>query len=392
MARKVRGGEVVVLLQGHGRVEAAGRVVGHEEVSQDEVAVGALVLANALRGICRGVDAAEPRAEARRPHLCQQELRCRHRRQRVALGGGHRGVCLGEVAALHLKLLTQHVLPLGDVIAHLHAGLPLALGIVQRHVPGWRELAPDDCVETEPSVVLTARRIDIPCGPHAHPLELRLHHHDVVRPLRGPRTARGDDAEAEAVRRDNVLSLFGREHVSQEVLIHAGTQVRLHAAHAAAGAVKRRQLPAEGLLYGGPVVEDPALGAHPDDVGASRAGVLHALPPRVRQPADALAVYEDVRRPLGDWEAVLNGSPQALLRRWRLGATTPLQQELPGRGAFDAPWRKLPRRAHGLAVAHARRLGLCTRSLTRRLRTLPLTLGRDIHSVVRLLRLWHRSH
>mmetsp|Transcript_100089 Transcript_100089/g.311855 ORF Transcript_100089/g.311855 Transcript_100089/m.311855 type:complete len:375 (-) Transcript_100089:536-1660(-) len=229
MPCKMGGREIVVFLERHRGVEAARRPVRHEEVAQDEVAVGALVLADGLRCVRRREDAAEPSPEARAAHAREEELRRAEGREVVALGAGHRGVGLGEVAAPRLELRAGDVLPPGDVVADLHADLALSLGVVQCHVPRRCELSPHDGVKAQSSVVLDARRVDVPRRSHLHAPEVRLHQHDVMRPLRRLGTPRRDDAEVEGTRWNDVLSFFSRERVPEELLVQPGPQLRLDA-------------------------------------------------------------------------------------------------------------------------------------------------------------------
>lgn len=101
----VAAGEVVVLLQRHGRVEEAGGGVDHEEVAEDEVAVQELLGADGHRNVARGENTAELRPR-RTAHLREEILSRGERRDAMAPCSQNRLVGLRET------LFTPEVLSL----------------------------------------------------------------------------------------------------------------------------------------------------------------------------------------------------------------------------------------------------------------------------------------
>mmetsp|Transcript_33993 Transcript_33993/g.79172 ORF Transcript_33993/g.79172 Transcript_33993/m.79172 type:complete len:247 (-) Transcript_33993:856-1596(-) len=115
-------GVVIVLFQSHRLVEAHLRLVRDEEVAQDEVVLGIFLRSQSQRVVAGREDTAQLWLVRAGPHLGEQKLCGCQRGDRVGPHSfdGLVGLREGGLAAVVL-LLTVVVLPLGDVVTHLHA-------------------------------------------------------------------------------------------------------------------------------------------------------------------------------------------------------------------------------------------------------------------------------
>mmetsp|Transcript_82320 Transcript_82320/g.245488 ORF Transcript_82320/g.245488 Transcript_82320/m.245488 type:complete len:404 (-) Transcript_82320:1420-2631(-) len=199
MRLEVRASEVVVLLQRHGRVEAALGLVHDEEVSQDEVLLAELLGVERMAHVPKRIDAAKlwPRfALGHAPHLRKDELGGRHRGDLVSLCALR---CCIRLRQRLLLVVAGVVVPPGDVVADLHTDLAHGGGILQRQIPRRDQLPSDDGRQAQALVALEAGLIDVPRGLDAHGLELRLHVEHVFDTLWCVGTPRGNHAEVEDV-------------------------------------------------------------------------------------------------------------------------------------------------------------------------------------------------
>mmetsp|Transcript_16153 Transcript_16153/g.47914 ORF Transcript_16153/g.47914 Transcript_16153/m.47914 type:complete len:297 (-) Transcript_16153:240-1130(-) len=237
----------------------------------------------------------------RAAHLREDEPGCGDRRNVEAAGLAVRGV--EAVHAPVLRLLAHAVLPLRQVVGALHANLVRPLRVVQRHVPGGRELPADLRAQAERLVGGQAAGVDVPRRRDPHGREGILHAGDVTRTLRSLRAPGGHDADMELAAVHQMRALLLRQQLQECIVLER---------HLLPGQLRHVQLATEPLgggeflpqiFLGLPLVvkrSDLAWGhIHGVRVAAMRA--LDALSPVGWQPRPAGEIHVD--------RHVLDGAP-----------------------------------------------------------------------------------
>mmetsp|Transcript_9091 Transcript_9091/g.20060 ORF Transcript_9091/g.20060 Transcript_9091/m.20060 type:complete len:413 (-) Transcript_9091:505-1743(-) len=291
-------GEVVVLLQRHSGIEAAGGAVVDEEVTQDEVLPEHGLVPKGHARVAKGVDATQPgRGLLGSSHLGEEKAGCRHRGDLDPVRVLCHFVALRE-ALHHRHLRSLEVDPLGDVIANLHADLPLLLGVAEGLVAGLDKTAANYHLQAEFPVGVLRRLIHIPDWRGSTGQELRLNVTDPLDAFPHGGTTSGDDAEEEFRRLQKVSALSPCKQLEEPCLIGlearpgVPTKPALALAellrcplHGSLKAVSGSKFPAQDLLDGGLVVVDLPPGAHKcsEETPASR---LHALVPVLGEPKE----------------------------------------------------------------------------------------------------------
>mmetsp|Transcript_8925 Transcript_8925/g.15761 ORF Transcript_8925/g.15761 Transcript_8925/m.15761 type:complete len:211 (+) Transcript_8925:616-1248(+) len=209
MLLKMAASVIVVLFEGHLCVEAArGRWLCHEEVSKNEVLLAKHRCPKRHGCIARWIDTSKLRLVRISPHLCQDELRCSERRDDVFLHTQQGLVGLREARlALEVLLVAIIVDPLGDVIGDLNADAVLLLGIIQCHVPCWRQLAADLGMQTHLLVVFQALGVNVPHWFHTNLFEVAFNDHDVMLAAFIVGTTSRDNCKEKLLLWHNVLEL-----------------------------------------------------------------------------------------------------------------------------------------------------------------------------------------
>mmetsp|Transcript_131330 Transcript_131330/g.238861 ORF Transcript_131330/g.238861 Transcript_131330/m.238861 type:complete len:218 (+) Transcript_131330:416-1069(+) len=116
--------EIVIFFQRHVVIESARGGIHYKEVSQDEVLCCKLLSAHGQRRVRHWVHSPQLRLQRGSAHLCEHELRCSHRRDHMTPGASQS--CVGFVKgrlAPQVLLRNVQILPLADVVTHLHASL-----------------------------------------------------------------------------------------------------------------------------------------------------------------------------------------------------------------------------------------------------------------------------
>mmetsp|Transcript_10422 Transcript_10422/g.28992 ORF Transcript_10422/g.28992 Transcript_10422/m.28992 type:complete len:457 (+) Transcript_10422:209-1579(+) len=308
---EMRAGKVVILLQRHAGVEAAGGVdILHEEIAEYEEVRGDGLSREGHAGVAQGEDATEFGpwlAVGHSAHLGEDEARGRQGRD-AEPRGGLGGLVPGRDANVPV-LPSFEVVPVRDVVTELDADLANTPRLVEGLVPCWHELPPNHRGQAQVAVSLEAGSVDVPDGLHAACGQLGLHTDDVPDAAQVLGAPRRDHCEVEGVGVGELL-LLPRIEAREEPRVRreldglgppvpAPLDLLPRPAHGALQAVVGPELPAEDLLHLVPVVVALALGADVRDQARDARG-LHPLAPALGQPVDrAIDVDAHAPRPMG---------------------------------------------------------------------------------------------
>mmetsp|Transcript_101251 Transcript_101251/g.287082 ORF Transcript_101251/g.287082 Transcript_101251/m.287082 type:complete len:777 (+) Transcript_101251:1934-4264(+) len=190
--------------------------------------------------VAEWVDTAKPAVLPASTHPCQEEACGRHRGDAELDPPLPRGVAL--VVGVVLGLV-EEVYPRADVVAGLHADLPLLHGGLQGPVPRGDELPRLDDLESQLPVLVRALVVHVPRRHDARVAVELLDVENVLDALHGARPEARHHGEVELVLRRQVRLLLARKRLKKHLLCLEASYGRLFKrlprAGAAAGVVVR---------------------------------------------------------------------------------------------------------------------------------------------------------